>query len=235
MISVIIPTFNEAELLPKTLAHLRANPTLHEILVVDAHSGDATAQLAQAAGARVILSVARQRAVQTNLGAAQACGDLLVFVHADTWVPAGGLQAVEQVLRDPQVAGGAFARRFQSPSLFLQLSCWLAEGRSRLLGWHFGDQALFARKSVFHQLGGYRPWALFEDLDFSRRLASAGKVVTLRPAVRTSARRFTARGPMLTTLTDAWLTCRYLLGADPAILAAEMEEKQVRAPRTAHL
>ncbi|MBI4326917.1 MAG: TIGR04283 family arsenosugar biosynthesis glycosyltransferase [Chloroflexi bacterium] len=235
MISVIIPTCNEAALLPETLDHLKANPTPHEILVVDAHSTDTTAQRAQAAGARVVLSATRQRAAQMNLGAAQAVGDVLLFVHADTWMPAGALQAMEQALRDPQVAGGAFARRFQSPSLFLQLSCRLAEGRGRLLGWHFGDQALFARQSVFHQLGGYRPWPLFEDLDFSRRLASAGQVVTLRPAVWTSARRFTARGPILTTLADAWLTCRYLLGADPAILAAKLEEKRVRAPRATHL
>src|SRR6266699_4996106 len=86
MIAVIIPTFNEAELLPETLNRIRANVAACEMLVVDGGSGDATVQLAEAGGARVIHSAKRQRAFQMNLGAQQTRGDIFLFLHADTWL-----------------------------------------------------------------------------------------------------------------------------------------------------
>lgn len=226
MISVIIPTLNEARSLPRTLAAVRAQPVPHEILVVDAGSQDETTQVATAAGARTFTCPVPQRAMQMNLGAAHARGEVLLFLHADTLLPSGGLEQLASALRDDSTLGGAFTRRFDSHSPWLRLTCWLADWRGRWLGWHLGDQAIFARRAVFDELGGFRQLPLFEDLDFSRRLARRGGVVTLDPPVSSSARRFAARGPLRTTLSDFWLTCRYLAGADPARLAERRARTQ---------
>src|SRR5919197_3038721 len=108
MIAVIIPTLNEAELLPETLNCIRANDADHELLVVDAGSADATVQLAESGGARVIHSAKQQRAFQMNLGAQQARSEILLFLHADTWLGPGALRQIEKALDQPTVVGGGF-------------------------------------------------------------------------------------------------------------------------------
>ncbi len=214
MISIIIPTANEAQNLPRTLAALKAagENLAHEILVVDAGSDDATIALAEAAGARILTSPARQRAAQMNQGAAAARGKAILFLHGDTVLPRLALSKIEDTLARPRVVGGAFARRYDSPSRFLRMTCALASWRGRMSGWFLGDQAIFVRAKVFRQLGGFRDFDLFEDLDFSRRLRRAGRTVLLRPAVLSAARRFERRGPGRQTWNDLLLTCRYLRG-----------------------
>ena len=209
-ISVVIPAYNETAELPGTLAALRAQHLSHEVIVVDAGSTDSTATVAHEAGARIVASPRKQRAAQMNLGASEACGDALLFLHADTRLAPGALRRIESALRQPEVVGGGFARRYQSPSFFLRATCALAEARTRLCGWFLGDQAIFVRRTAFTALGGFREWDVFEDLDFSRRLARTGRVVTLRPPVVSAARRFTARGAVRTTWRDLALTARYL-------------------------
>ena len=221
MVAVIIPTLNEEELLPTTLNCIRANDAACELLVVDGGSGDATVQLAETGGARVIHSPKRQRALQMNLGAQQARSDIFLFLHADTWLGPNALRQIEKALDQPAVVGGGFARRFLGASPVLCLTCWIGESRSRLLGWFFGDQGIFARRSAFERVGGFRELPLFEDLDFCRRLSRLGSLTTLRPPIVSSSRRFDARGSLLTTLSDVWLTTRYLCGADPVKLASE--------------
>jgi rSAM/selenodomain-associated transferase 2 len=224
MISVIIPTLNEAAHLPATLQHIRRNPVSHEILVVDAGSVDGTPALAASAGCRVLTSPVRQRASQMNLGAREAGGDIFLFLHADTWVGAGALDQIEQAVHGGRAVGGAFARKFDGASWFLDFTCRLAELRSRRLGWFLGDQGIFVGRRVFEDLGGYRDMPLFEDLDFSRRLARHAHVLTLRPPVIASARRFAQRGAFATTWTDFLLTARYLCGVDPNRLAARLRK-----------
>ena len=209
MISVIIPTLNEAKLLPDTLQSLAANSSPMEVIVVDAESTDNTVSMASKNGAHVIHSPIRQRAGQMNLGATQAVGDIFLFLHADTLVAATALEAIECALENPDVAGGSFVRRYDHPSRFLKITCRLADWRSSLCGMFLGDQGIFARKDIFTRLGGFSDRDDFEDLDFSRRLARAGKVVTLRPPVISSGRRFGGR-PVIRTFQDFLLTCRYL-------------------------
>ena len=211
MISVVIPAFDEAAALPATLSSLRVQAA-HDVIVVDAGSTDSTASLAHDAGARVISSARRQRAAQMNLGASVGHGDALLFLHADTRLPPGALRAMEAAFQHAEVAGGGFARRYNSPSLILRATCALAEARTQLCGWFLGDQAIFVRRTVFTALGGFSEWDVFEDLDFSRRLARAGRVVTLRPPVVSSARRFNACAAR-TTWRDFALTVRFLASA----------------------
>jgi hypothetical protein len=149
-----------------------------------------------------------------NLGAGHAQGEILLFLHADTILAPSGLDIIERTLKNEQIVGGGFARRFDSRSVLLKCTCLLAEVRNRALGWFLGDQAIFVRRSVFLRLGGFRNMDRFEDLDFSRRLGRLGRLVTLRPPVTTSARRFEREGPFRRTVRDFLLTMRYLQG-DP--------------------
>jgi rSAM/selenodomain-associated transferase 2 len=226
MVAVIIPTLNEAELLPETLNCIRANTAACELLVVDGGSGDQTVQLAEDRGARVIHSSKRQRAFQINLGAQHARSDIYLFLHADTWIGPHALQQIEKTLDRPGVVGGGFARRFQGASPVLHVTSRIGECRSLLFGWFFGDQGIFARRSAFEHVGGFRELPLFEDIDFCRRLSRLGSLTTLRPAIVSSSRRFEARGSLLTTTSDVWLTVRYLCGVDPVKLAAERRKEK---------
>jgi rSAM/selenodomain-associated transferase 2 len=219
MISVIIPTYNEAAYLPATLDSIADSNTNKEVIVVDAGSVDGTSDLARARTARVLLSQRRQRAYQMNLGARHAYGALLLFLHADTVLPTAALDHIALSLSENGMVGGGFARRYNSDSWFLRTTCLFADLRTRLTGWFLGDQAIFVRKEAFEKLAGFRDLELFEDLDFSIRMTKTGKVTTLYPPVITSSRRFREDRVVTTTLSDLWLTCRYLAGADPNALA----------------
>ncbi|MEO6035614.1 MAG: TIGR04283 family arsenosugar biosynthesis glycosyltransferase [Verrucomicrobiota bacterium] len=212
MISIVIPTLNEAGQLPLTLEKIRANSAVHEIIVADGGSDDATLQIAGAAGAKVVCSPERRRSSQLNLGANRALGEILLFLHADTRLQNFSLAQIEIALKNERVVGGGFARRFDSSSMFLQFTCALATWRSICFGWFLGDQGIFVRRKSFDQLQGFRTMNIFEDVDFSRRMSRLGKVRTLRPGVISSARRFQAHGAVGRTCRDLWLTCRYAAG-----------------------
>jgi rSAM/selenodomain-associated transferase 2 len=212
LISIIIPTLNEAHLILSTLDAIATNATRNEVIVVDGGSSDGTAELAEKKSERVLRTAERNRAIQMNQGRRLAHGHVLLFLHADTLLAPAALEAIASAMRRHQVVGGAFSRRYASQSVFLRATCLLAGLRGRMFGWFLGDQAIFVRTEVFDALGGFRELEIFEDLDFSRRMQRIGRVVTLRPPVVSSARRFSARGPVRTTLSDFWLTCRYLLG-----------------------
>ncbi len=220
MISIIIPVLDEADSLGKVIAAARAENVPCEILVIDAGSSDESAAIARAAGAGVFHSRRRQRASQLNLGAQHARGAILLFLHADTFLPRDALSLIHRALEDPRVAGGAFARRYASSSRLLRVTCFLARCRNRIIGWHLGDQAMFVRRSSFFQLGGFREVDLFEDLDFSRRLRHFGRTVTLRSSVTSSSRRFERLGPAVTTLSDFVLTVRYIFRGLPETSSA---------------
>ena len=215
MISVIIPTLNEEENLPETLAALAATSEQVEVVVCDAGSEDGTISVAEASGARVVTCEKRQRAAQLNAGAAIAKGDALWFLHADTWVPPTSVRALRQALDDEDVVGGGFKRRFRSASPLLLVSCWIAGIRSARRGLYFGDQSIFVRKGVFEEMRGFHDLPVFEDFDFCKRLRVLGEMRCLSPPVRSSARRFTRRGTLKVVLHDLWLTWCYHRGESP--------------------
>ena len=216
-VSVIIPAFNEAANIGETIARAQCPFIPNEIIVVDGGSMDETIRISENAGARVIRAGRRQRAAQMNAGAAMARGHVLLFLHADTLLAADALLAIREALRDPRVVGGAFVRRYDSSSRILAATCRLAALRNRFLGWHLGDQAMFARSHVFMRCGPFAEVDQFEDLDFSRKLSRCGTIVTLSPAVISSSRRFSKLGPVRRTFFDILLTCRYLLKGLPPV------------------
>jgi rSAM/selenodomain-associated transferase 2 len=215
-VSIVIPTLDEVDHLGPTLRSVRAQSGPAEVIVADGGSSDGTVALARRMGATVV-TAERGRARQMNRGAEQARGDALLFLHADTLLPAGALGAVRYALADPTVDAGTFRLRFDRPSPLLRLYA-----RFTHLPWIrlcFGDRGLFVRCAAFDALDGYPDWPLFEDLELARRLADRGGFRFLRLAVTTSARRFERNGTLTQQLRNAYLWLHYCLGTRPERVA----------------
>ena len=138
LVSIIIPTLNEVHTICLTLDAIAANGTAHEVIVVDGGSSDGTADLAEQRGVRLVRATQCNRAIQMNQGKGLAAGNVLLFLHADTLIAPEALTKIADALRERQIAGGAFARRSRSRSLFLRTTCLLAELRGkafRLVPW----------------------------------------------------------------------------------------------------
>lgn len=221
-ISVIIPTLNEERSLPQTLVSLSASAPA-EIIIVDGGSTDRTLDLARefcahTANARII-TAPRGRASQMNEGANASTGEVLLFLHADTQLPPGAERIVASVLSSQSIIGGRFDVRFDSSSPWSQVISGFMNRRSRLTGIATGDQALFVRRDVFDSLGGFLEIPLMEDIEFSRRLQQAGRIMALRDTVVTSFRRWDTQGPLRTVLLMWTLRFLYWAGVNPHQLA----------------
>ncbi|MBM4138367.1 MAG: glycosyltransferase [Nitrospira sp.] len=217
-ISVIIPTLNEHRVLAKTLTHT-ASQGVDEIIVVDGGSTDLTVPTAQAfctttPGTHLITTL-RGRARQMNEGAKASRGDVLLFLHADTQLPEDIEGLIEATFADPTIVGGRFDVRFDSSSLWSQIISSFMNCRSRLTGIATGDQALFVRRQIFEQLGGFAEIPLMEDIHFSKRLKRAGRIASLRNTVITSFRRWETQGPLRTILLMWTLRFLYWIGVSP--------------------
>lgn len=209
-ILIVIPVWNDAPALRKTLDHLLRFWDPADIVVVDGGSEDDSVQLAHEWGIRAVVCSERGRACQMNLGAESKPHEVLLFLHADTLLPMAAGAAIRRAIRAGCI-GGAFRRRFDSRSEFLRLTCKVADLRGKHLAWFLGDQAIFVRRDAFQAIGGFPELPIFEDLEFSIRMAKAGKTQLLQPPVISSARRFSRHGPVRQTLDDLWLTINYLM------------------------
>lgn len=215
-LSIIIPTLNEAATIAETIAAASRVDGDREIIVVDGGSDDATVATARAAAARVIEATERGRANQMNRGAAEAGGDVLLFLHADTHLPRTAHSALTAALRQ-NVGGGCFRLGFDDPHAVLRASAFLSRFRFALF--HYGDAAYFVRRDVFAALGGFNPLALFEDLDFWLRLSRKYGTAVAGAEVVTSARRFRRHGVVRLQALGALLVILFLMGVPPARLA----------------
>ena len=216
-ISVIIPTRNEEAALPATLAAL-AQEEVHEVIVADGGSCDATVALARRLGATVVASPAG-RGRQLNAGAAAAGGDVLLFLHADTLPPPGFAAEVRRLLAAPQVIAGAFRLGITGKDPALRFIAFFANLRAQLGQLPYGDQGLFLRATDFYRAGGFRELPLLEDVDLVRRLRRRGKIRLAAGAVCTSARRWQQLGMLRTTWRNLLVLLGFLLGLSPDRLA----------------
>jgi rSAM/selenodomain-associated transferase 2 len=230
LISVVIPVLNEAAQLPDLLRALQAEPVSREIIVIDGGSVDGTAEAAGVADATLVTSAPRGRGQQIAAGAAAACGEALLFLHADCVFPPGGLVAVERLLREqPEVVGGNFRLVFDGEDRF---SRWLTGFYAliRRFGFYYGDSGIFVRRTALDTIGGVRPMALMEDYDLVRRLRRAGpSVCVTEPPLVTSSRRFAGRHPAAIVLGWVRIHLLYWLGADPERLALLYDSERRRA------
>lgn len=217
-ISVVVPSWRDAENLEKLLPQLARRDGVAETIVVDA-SGDGKAeQIALTAGATFIASCTPNRGEQMNLGAGRASGDVIIFQHSDTNLDDAHLAAIEVAMADPNVIGGAFFRKFDGRHPRLM---WL-ESVARFLTRHggtlYGDQSIFVRRDAFMKLGGFAKIPLMEDVEFSRRLRGAGKIAVLDPPVQSSARRHLRKGAWRTSIQNGSFIFLYNLGVSPHTL-----------------
>lgn len=217
-LSVIIPTLNAAEALPACLAALIEGleaGLIRELIVTDGGSTDATLALAEAAGA-VIVQGSASRGGQLRRGARVAAGAWLLFLHADTVLPAGWTAAVRAQMDRNHPA--AFRLRYDATGVMPRLVAGWANLRSLCLGLPYGDQGLLIARSDYDSAGGYPDIPLMEDVALARALG--GRITLLPLAVTTSAARYRRDGWLRRGARNLTLLARYLLGADPARLAA---------------
>jgi rSAM/selenodomain-associated transferase 2 len=213
-LSVIIPTLNEAAAIGATLAALAPlRGRGHEVLVADGGSEDGTRDIAAPLADRVIVAP-RGRARQMNAGAAAATGDALLFLHADTRLPADADRLVVRSLeKNPW---GRFDVTIEGRSALLPVIAFFMNLRSRLTGIATGDQAIFVRRADF---AGYPDIALMEDIAFSKAMKRRGAPANLHEKVATSGRRWERQG-VLRTMVLMWrLRLAFFLGAEPDELA----------------
>ena len=218
-ITIIIPTLNEAETLPATLAALQPlRHSGHEIIVVDGGSRDTTVSTAFS-GADKVLHSRAGRAQQMQTGALAARGRILWFLHADTLVPPHADMAIVDALQDSGRAWGRFNIRFADTGILLGLVARLANLRSYISGIATGDQGIFVSRDLFKRVNGFPPIVLMEDIALSRALKAHSRPACLRQQLTTSARRWQQHGIVYTIILMWSLRFAYFLGISPETLA----------------
>jgi rSAM/selenodomain-associated transferase 2 len=218
-ISIIIPTLDEAGGIRPTLEALQPlRERGHDVIVVDGGSADGTPDLVQPLADRVI-SAPRGRASQMNAGAAEARGDVLLFLHADTVLPEHADRLILEGLASTRRAWGRFDVRIVGRHPLLPVVAWLMNFRSRMTGIATGDHAIFVWREAFLRAGGFPPIPLMEDIALSRALAGWTEPLCLADRVTTSGRRWETRGVLRTIGLMWWLRLRFFLGASPERLA----------------
>lgn len=209
-LSVIVPTFNEEAAIAETLQRVVEVVAPYELIVADGCSADRTAEFARPFA--TVLALKMTRGAALNRAAAIATGDVLLFLHADTRLPAAAGTAIAAALHDAKVIGGAFRLRFDHPGRLPALVARHVNFRSSLSNVFFGDQAMFVRREVFVQAGGFKDWSVMEDMEILARLRPHGRLALLDEAVVTSARRHRANGWIRTIGTIWIMTLLHTLG-----------------------
>lgn len=216
-LSIIVPTFNEATCIEATLRRLQPlRDQGHEIIVADGASTDTTVALAAPLCDRMV-HAPQGRARQMNEAARFACGNHLLFLHADTRLPDQAATRIAEALGSHP--WGRFDVRLSGQHRLLRVIEAMMNLRSRLSGIATGDQAMFVRRELFETLGGFAEIALMEDIELSKRLKRHGRPACLRDKVLTSSRRWEQRGILKTVLLMWRLRLAYFLGARPEQLS----------------
>lgn len=231
-VSVVIPTLDEATRLPSLIAALRREPELTEIVIADGGSSDGTAAIATSLGA-IVIAGERSRGQQLRAGAARASGEILLFLHADSVFPAGGLAAICAALdRDPRIPGGNFLTVFDGDSGFAR---WLTGfyGWLRRFALYYGDSGIYVRRAVYERISGFKPMPLMEDYEFVRRLERAGPTIRIDdPPLVTSSRKFASRRPVAIFCGWSAVHILYWLGVSPERLVRIYYPRGWREPLT---
>lgn len=232
-VSIIIPTLDEATTIRQTLRCLSIlHPPAWEIFVVDGGSQDETIAIAREESISVILSKQKGRSVQMNLGAEAATGDVLCFLHADTFVPDDLVNVIERTLTDPTISAGGFISLMTGATLtrwsftllnaiktycipFVFRPASFFQGL-RLL---FGDQVMFCRRLNFQSCGGFDPtWPIMEEADLCEKLMRYGKIVQVNRTVRSSDRRVAHWGSFKAIVIYLYIGILWGIGVPPAYL-----------------
>lgn len=210
-----MPTLDEEEALRRHLPPVLG--VADEIVVSDGGSRDGTVAVARELGVSVV-SGPPGRGPQLNRGARETTAEVLLFLHADTLLPTDAINGIRGAV-DAGKVGGGFLVRFDDPRPIYRFGTRMVALRTRLTRSPLGDQAQFATRQAFEQLGGFRDWPLLEDLDFIRRLKRIGAVEILPQQVVTSSRRYVEGGPVRTVVLNWLIWVLYFSGVSPQRLS----------------
>jgi rSAM/selenodomain-associated transferase 2 len=210
--SVIIPTLNEESNLPGCIAAVQKALSDVEIIVVDGKSGDQTAQVAKEFGVKVI-ETDKGRGSQLDSGARTAQGEILVFLHADTLLPANAFKLLDEQFESGSTQVSTFRLKFDHRHWILKFYSFMSRFES--IWTTFGDQCIIVRKPFYTDIGGFREWPLFEDVDFLRRARKLKNIGKLKDKVTTSAEKFIKNGILRQQFKNGVMIGLYLLGKDP--------------------
>ncbi|OGX88705.1 TIGR04283 family arsenosugar biosynthesis glycosyltransferase [Hymenobacter glacialis] len=219
MLSVIIPTYNEAANIGRLVAELRRNalPEAVEILVVDAGSPDGTAAAARAAGATVLQSPGAGRATQMNHGARHAQGDHFYFVHADVRIHPDYVATIGQAVARGYAAG-CYRFRFDSPHPLLRINSYGTRFKGIMS--RGGDQTLFITRALFEQLGGFNEqFVIMEDFEIIQRIRRVASFYIVPQDVVVSARKYETNGWLRVQLANLTAFSMYFLKLPPTRIA----------------
>jgi len=215
-VSVIIPIWNDAVQLRGILASFERIEGILEIIVGDASTGPECREIAEAAGARVVTLPQPSRGKQMNAAAAVACGDVLLFQHADTEIGQEHIDSLRRTMADATIVGGAYYRRFnphhRTRKWLEPLVRRINRGKRATL---WGDQSMFVRREKFASLGGFAPIPMMEDMEFTRRLRQSGRVELIDPPMWSSARRHKVYGSWRASLEIFAVVQLFRMGVSP--------------------
>lgn len=219
LLSVIIPTLNEENNIVPCIRSVGNEEAGCEIILSDGGSTDGTIERAGAfKGVRVVNS-ARGRGLQMNKGAAEARGEVFLFLHADTRLEEGWSRAVRSLLSDSSVVGGAFTFRVASDKRRYRLTEFLVSLRCGIFKLPYGDQGIFVRREIFEDLGGFREFPLMEDVDMISRMRKKGRIGILGKKAFTHHRRWETEGWICASLQNQLIMVLFRLGLSPETLA----------------
>lgn len=224
VISVIIPTLDAAAHLPKSLAPLApaaVDGLVREVVISDGGSTDTTCAIADDVGA-VLVEGSKGRGRQLIAGAARAKSAWLLFLHADTVLDDDWAQEAARFIAGDAMRAASFRFAFDDDVPAARAAAWWVALRCRLLALPYGDQGLLISRAFYEALGGYRDMPLMEDVDMVRRIGRA-RLTLLKSRAVTSADKYRRDGYGRRARRNLVLLTRYLMGADPARLAARYD------------
>lgn len=216
-ISVIIPTLNEGKNIRTLLVYLKELDNTLELIVCDGGSVDNTVE--QTKSYAKAIKAPSGRGAQMNAGAQAASGDILWFLHADCYPHPKSICAMEKVLENPQIVGGAFEYNLNDPKLYFRVVEFLSNQKNHILKLFYGDMGIFVRRKIFFEMNGYAEIPLMEDMDFCKRLKKQGRIVILPYRINTSARRWHEEGIFMNAVRNWLLQIAWAFGASPKTLS----------------
>lgn len=219
--SIIIPVLHESDRINSLIDHIHylVRDNGHEIIVVDGSPGKDTVGAIRRKGV-IKLGTGKGRARQMNAGASRAKGEILIFLHADTELPARAFARIHSIMKGNRYVAGAFSLGIRSNKNILRSLARLASLRCRITRIPYGDQAIFIRRDYFRKIGSYRELPLMEDVELMRRIKHRGdKICILSDHVMTSARRWEEEGSLFGPVRNTILFTLFILRVSPEKLA----------------
>ncbi len=220
MLSIIIPTINEAERLPLLLADINSKPHQLELIISDFQSSDLTELIARTGGAKVIHNETKGRGHQLHNGATKALGEWLLFLHADSRLDADWDWKVDQIIKEDSNKSYAWFFDFKIDKegiswFLLELAVFI---RSYIFQRPYGDQGLLISKSLYFQIGGYKKIPIMEDIDISIRLSQKTKMKRIESNMQTSGRRYSRSNIIKNAIKNSNLITSWKQGESPTAL-----------------